>query len=82
MRKIAVLGMMLLTLSALGCSKKTEEQAKETQMAPAPATQEAAPAPMQGMESSQPPAAGSSATGEQGNGQEKTQGGQAPSGAE
>jgi len=48
MRKIALLGIVLLSVAAFGCSKKTEESA-ESKMAPAPATQEAAPA--QGMDS-------------------------------
>jgi hypothetical protein len=59
MRKIAILGIVLLSVAAFGCSKKPAENS-ETQMAPAPATQEAAPAtqeaapaaPAQGMGSS------------------------------
>jgi|GEM_PF-2281900 len=53
MRKIAVVGTMLLTLAVVGCSKKTEEHATESTMAP-PAQQQAAPAPMQGMDQSKP----------------------------
>lgn len=55
MRKIAVVGTMLLTLAVVGCSKKTEEHATEGTMAP-PAQEQAAPAPapMPGMEQSKP----------------------------
>lgn len=45
MRKIALIGMMLITLATLGCSKKSEEPATESQMSPAPAAQQAEPAP-------------------------------------
>jgi len=45
MRKIALIGMVLITLTTLGCSKKSEQPATESQMSPAPASQEAAPAP-------------------------------------
>jgi hypothetical protein len=45
MRKIILLsGMILITLTALGCSKKSQESANEGQMSPAPAAQESAPA--------------------------------------
>ncbi len=44
MRKIALIGMILITLTTLGCSKKSEEPAAESQMSPAPTSQEAAPA--------------------------------------
>jgi hypothetical protein len=44
MRKIAVIGLMLLTVAVVGCGKKAQEGA-EDQAAPAPAAQEAAPAP-------------------------------------
>jgi hypothetical protein len=45
MRKIALIGMVLITLTTLGCSKKSEQPTTESQMAPAPASQEAAPTP-------------------------------------
>jgi len=45
MRKIALIGMVLITITTLGCSKKSEEPATQSQMSPAPASQEAAPAP-------------------------------------
>ena len=45
MRKIALIGMVLITITTLGCSKKSEESATQSQMSPAPAGQEAAPAP-------------------------------------
>jgi hypothetical protein len=72
MRKIAVIGLMVLTVAAVGCSKKTEERANENMSAP-PA-QQAAPesAPMQGMDMSKPaePAPGEAPA--------QTQDGQAP----
>lgn len=43
MRKIALIGMVLVTLTTLGCSKKSEEPA----MSPAPAPEQQA-APMSG----------------------------------
>jgi hypothetical protein len=48
MRKIAVIGLVLLTAAAVGCGKKSQEGAAEQAApapAPAPAAQEAAPAP-------------------------------------
>ena len=45
MHKIALIGMVLITLTTLGCSKKSEQPATESQMSPAPTSQEAAPAP-------------------------------------
>lgn len=44
MRKIILSGMILIALTALGCSKKPQESANESQMSPAPAAQESAPA--------------------------------------
>jgi predicted lipid-binding transport protein (Tim44 family) len=44
MRKIALIGIVMLTAATIGCSKKPQDNASETQMAPAPAAQEAAPA--------------------------------------
>ena len=88
MRNIALTGMVLVILTTLGCSKKTEEHANETQMAPAPAAQETAPAPMQSMdqgmdsESSNSPGADTNTTETQNNGQEEPQGGHESSGME
>ncbi len=47
MRKIAVIAMTLLALAAVGCSKKTEEQAPEStnETVTAPAAQQEMPAP-------------------------------------
>jgi hypothetical protein len=56
MRKIALIGMLLSAIAIVGCSKKTEEQANESMKAPEPASQEAAPAPMQNMDSMGKPA--------------------------
>ena len=50
MRNIALAGTALIILLSLGCSKKSEDQPKENDMAPAPAAQESAPAPMQNTE--------------------------------
>ena len=82
MRKIAMIGLVVLSVAAVGCSKKTEEHANENMSAPAPA-QQAAPesAPMQGMDMNKPaePAPGAApapAPGEAPAGQ--PQGGQAP----
>lgn len=48
MHKIALIGMVMITLTALGCSKKSEESSERSQMAPASSSQEAAPAPATG----------------------------------
>lgn len=64
MRKIAVIGMMLLTVAAVGCSKKTEERANESVVAPPAQQQQAAPAPMQNMDSTGKPAQPEPAPGE------------------
>jgi hypothetical protein len=67
--------MMLLTIATVGCSKKTEEPAKESQMAPA--SQEAAPAPMQqGTDMSKPAEPAPAPASGEAPGQ--SQGGQAP----
>jgi len=50
MRNIAMSAMVLVLLTTLGCSKKTEEPAKETDMAPSSSVEEMAPAPMQSMD--------------------------------
>lgn len=78
MRTIALTGMVLIALT-LGCSKKTEEQAEKAPMPSPPASQEAAPAPMQGMgaEGSQSDDMGTTET--QGNGEEQSQGDKTPS---
>lgn len=47
MRKIALIGMVLLAAASVGCSNKSQ-QGTEEQAAPAPATQEAAPAQQSG----------------------------------
>ena len=52
MRKIALLGIVLVTFTILGCSKKSDESASKSQMSPVPSAQESAPAPMQNMDSS------------------------------
>ena len=56
MRKIAVIGLMVLTVAAVGCSKKTEERANESMSAPPAPAQQTAPesAPMQGMDMNKP----------------------------
>ena len=52
-RNLALIGTLLVVLATIGCSKKSEEPAKESEMTPAPSAQQMAPAtaPMQGMES-------------------------------
>jgi hypothetical protein len=45
MRKIALIGMVLITLATIGCSKKSEQPATESPMSSAPTSQEVAPAP-------------------------------------
>jgi len=67
MRKIALIGMVLITITTLGCSKKSEQPATENQMSPAPASQEAAPAPAPA-EQSAPMSGDSTAKPEESNG--------------
>lgn len=55
MRKIALIGMVLIALTAVGCTKKSEESS-ESQMAPAPSSQEAAPAASSSQETAPAPA--------------------------
>lgn len=44
MRKIALIAMVMITITTLGCSKKSEEPATNSQMSsPAPTAQENAP---------------------------------------
>lgn len=46
MRKIALISMVMITLTAMGCSKESSDEPSErSQMAPASSSQEAAPAP-------------------------------------
>ena len=47
MRNIALAGMALIILTTFGCSKKSEDQPMDKEMAPASTSQESSPAPMQ-----------------------------------
>ena len=76
MRKIALIGLMLSAIAIIGCSKKTEEQANEGMMSPEPASQEAAPAPMQNMDSMGKP--DESTSSDESQGQMQSQEDQAP----
>ena len=51
MRKTVLIGMLVSAIAIVGCSKKTEERANEGMMEPGSSSQEAAPAPMQDMDS-------------------------------
>ena len=86
MRNIALTGLVLVILTTVGCGKKTEEHANETEMAPAPASQDMTPMPMQdqGMnsEDSQPANADTHAMGTPENDQEESKDGHESSGME
>lgn len=79
MRTIALIGMVLIALVTLGCSKKSEEQAEKASMPPAPASQEATPPPMQGMDSEDSHPADTTTEGMGDGEEESSQGDQAPS---
>ena len=82
MRTIALTGMVLIALTTLGCSKKTEEQAEKAPIPSPPASQEAAPAPMQGMDSESSQPADESSTESQDNGEGDSQDGHTSSNME
>jgi len=82
MRTIALTGIVLIALATLGCGKKSEDQAEKSMMDSAPATQEAAPAPMQGRDSESSPPADESATDSQDNGEGDSQDGHTSSNME
>jgi hypothetical protein len=68
MRKIALIAMVMITLTTLGCSKKSEEPATESQMSPAPAAQENA----SGMEKQATPMNDDMSNGSMNNSEEKS----------